>query len=321
MAVMFDGTDKIQHQAWAFLDPALQGLDDSDWGRRMQQVCRDYFHNLDGYIERLVTAAGPDVQVFMASDHGFTASTEVVRINSFLHQKGWLKWASQDDSEAARRREKSWFANLDWDETIAYCRTPSSNGITIRVKRNPDEPGIEPQEYEAVRRRLIADLESLTDEATGERIITEIHKREDVFPGPAMEEAPDLTLVLRDFGFVSIANVQPVVERRPMPIGTHHPDGVFLAYGPGVRAGVEAERRNIVDVAASMLYSLGLAIPADLEGKVPESFFSPEYLAANPVRKGAPTKAVAGGDVEGGDIAEDEKAKIIEQLQMLGYME
>jgi predicted AlkP superfamily phosphohydrolase/phosphomutase len=321
MAVMFDGTDKIQHQAWAFLDPELQGQDDSDWGRRMQEICRDYFRNLDGYIERLVTAAGPDAQVFMASDHGFTTSVEVVRINTFLGQKGYLKWREHDGSAAAERRDKSWFANLDWHETLAYCRTPSSNGITIRVKQRPGDPGIEPHEYEAFRDKLIADLRSLRDEQTGEQIITEIHKREDIFPGPALKDAPDLTLVLRDYGFVSISNVNPVVQRRPVPVGTHHPDGVFLAFGPGVQRGVEVERRNIVDVTASMLYSLGLAIPSDFEGRVPESFFTDEYRAANPIRKGAPTMPVKHGDVEGGDIGEDEKAKIIEQLQMLGYME
>ena len=37
---------------------------------------------------RLVTMAGPDTQVFFASDHGFTASTFVLRINTFLGEKG-----------------------------------------------------------------------------------------------------------------------------------------------------------------------------------------------------------------------------------------
>jgi len=259
--------------------------------------------------------------LFMASDHGFTATTEIVRINAFLAEKGYAFWRPQDDSEEGKRRDKSWFANLDWEKTLAYCRTPSSNGITIRVAEKPGAPGIAPEDYEAFRARLIADLESLRDETTGERIITEIHKREDVFPGVAMKDAADLTLVLRDFGFVSIANVLPVVEKRPSPAGTHHPDGVFIAYGPGVRAAGMVDRLRIEDVPASMLYSLGLDVPGDFEGSVPESFFTPEYLRSHPVRVGEPTLPVKDGDVQGGDIGEDEKQKIIEQLQMLGYME
>ena len=44
----------------------------------MRELCLAYFRQLDGFIERLVTAAGPNVQVFLASDHGFTGSTEIV---------------------------------------------------------------------------------------------------------------------------------------------------------------------------------------------------------------------------------------------------
>jgi len=137
MAVMFDGVDKLQHQAWLYVDPKQQSGDLSDYHQRMRVLCLDYFRQLDGFIEKLVVAAGPEVQVFLASDHGFTATTEVVRINAYLHEKGYLKWKEVPDTDAGRRREDSMFAFLDWQQTIAYCRTPSSNGINIRVARHP----------------------------------------------------------------------------------------------------------------------------------------------------------------------------------------
>src|SRR6185369_10768290 len=204
----------------------------------------------------------------------------------------------------------------DWTKTIAYCRTPSCNGITIRVARNPGETGIAPNEYEAVRNRLIRDLEDLKDPETGERIIAEIHKREDVFPGAAMKDAPDLLMVLRDFGFVSVKNVLPVVEKRHYPIGTHHPDGVFLAYGPGIEAGKMLGRRHITDVAATLLYSLGLEVPSDFEGVVPPAMFTAEHKTAHPVVIGAATQT-GSKDVHADAMGDDEKQKIMEQLQML----
>lgn len=319
MAVMFDGVDKLQHQAWLYVDPALQKGELSAYHQRMRTLCLAYFKQLDGFIEHLVTAAGPDVQVFLASDHGFTATTEVVRINAWLHEKGWLKWKPVDDSEEGKRREESMFANLDWSGTIAYCRTPSSNGINIRVARKPGDTGIQPDQYEAVRARLIRDLEDLKD-ANGDRIITEIHTRDKAFPGDAMEDAPDLLLVLRDHGFVSIKNKLPVVEPRTEPAGTHHPDGVFLAYGPGINSGATIARRNIVDVGATLLYSLGLPVPADFEGKVPASMFTSAQLEKQPIVIGAATSA-AGKDESTEGMADDEKEKIMAQLQMLGYME
>jgi predicted AlkP superfamily phosphohydrolase/phosphomutase len=321
MAVMFDGTDKIQHQAWAFVVPDPSPVrPNSAWEQRMRNICRQYFSNLDRFISRLVALAGPAAQVFFCSDHGFTGSNEVVRINSFLHDSGYLAWRQDDGSAAGRRRRRSWFADLDWTKTLAYCRTPSSNGITIRVADDPRDPGVPPHQYEAFRERLIADLRDLRD-AERRPVIAEIHKREDVFAGPAMKGAPDLTLVLRDFGFVSIANAYPVVEERPSVIGTHHPDGIFIATGPGIAAGREIDRRKIADVGATLLYSLGLPVPGDFEGEVPVEAFTPGYLKENPIRRGAPTHAAPAPTAQAEDIAEAEKAKIIEQLRSLGYME
>ena len=320
MAILFDGVDKLQHQAWPYVDPALQTGELSGFHKRMRELSLGYFKQLDGFIEKLVTAAGAEVQVFFCSDHGFTASTEVVRINAWLAERGYVHFRELPPGDAGQRRDNSYFAYLDWEKTTAYCRTPSCNGITIRVAREPGETGIDPSEYAAFRERLIADLEALVDPQTGERIITEIHKREDVFPGAAMTQAPDLQLVLRDFGFVSVKNIQPVVVKRNYPIGTHHPDGVFLAYGPGISQGKQLGRRHITDVAATLLYSLGLDVPSDFEGVVPPAMFTAEHKAVHPITIGAPTQ---GSRTEGGGQTMDdaEKQQIMEQLQMLGYME
>lgn len=321
MAVLFDGVDKLQHQAWIYVDPAYQTENPTPYHTRMRELSLSYFRQLDTFIERLVTAAGPDVQVFFASDHGFTASTEIVRINAFLAEKGYCHWKPLPEGEAGARRDNSYFAFLDWTKTTAYCRTPSCNGITIRVKRNPGETGIDPADYQAFRNKLIRDLEDFKDPVTGERIIADVQKREDIFPGPAMTDAPDLQLTLRDFGFVSVKNKQPAVEKREYAVGTHHPDGVFMAYGPGIEAGKLLGRRNITDVPATLLYSLGLEVPSDFEGQVPANMFTAAHKGAHPIVIGGATQGGSGKNIQADSMADDEKQKIMEQLQMLGYME
>ena len=320
MAVLFDGVDKLQHQAWQYVDPGLQHGELSGFHKRMRELSLDYFRQLDGFIEELIKAAGPQAQVFFASDHGFTGSNEIVRINTYLAEKGYVHFKPLPEGDTGARRDNSYFAFLDWSKTIAYCRTPSCNGITIRVARKPGEAGVDPKDYEKVRDRLIGDLEDLKDPETGERIIAEIHKREDVFPGAAMAGAPDLQLVLRDFGFVSVRNVEPVLEKRQYVIGTHHPNGVFLGYGPGIEAGKVLARRHITDVTSTLLYSLGLPIPSDLEGKVPTAMFTAEYQAEHPVTIGEST---TGGNREqlGETMDDEEKQQLMDQLRMLGYME
>lgn len=322
MAVMFDGVDKLQHQAWCYLDPEHVPDQPSAYWLRMRQLCMDYFAQLDGFIESLVTKAGPDTQVFLASDHGFTGTTEVVRINSYLHDLGYLNWKDMSgvDAETAARREGSMFANMDWASTVAYCRTPSSNGINIRVAQAPGETGVQPEDYEELRNKLIEDLTKLTCETSGERIIKEIHKREDVFSGPAMMDAPDLLLVLRDYGFVSIKNLYPVVIPREEVAGTHHPDGVFIACGAGVKAGNTLDLCQIEDVGATLLYSLGLQVPEDFDGKVPAAMFTQEHLSTNPIVIGAST-AKLGEQADTKNMVDEDKEQIMAQLKMLGYME
>jgi len=320
MAVMFDGTDKIQHQAWPWLDLDLLPANPQGHDKEMRQVCLEYFSNLDGYIEKLVTMAGPDTQVFFASDHGFTASTFVLRINTFLGEKGYLFWAQNDGSDMAVRREASDFANLDWTRTTAYCRTPSSNGIHIRVAEKPGDPGIPPESYMEFRDALIADLLALRDPINGEQVIVDVLKREEWFPGQHMKRACDLTLVLRDHGFVSIRHYEPSVVHRPQAVGTHHPDGIFMACGPGIPASGMVDMRQIVDVAPTLLYSAGVAVPSDFEGQVPTTFFTAEHMAAHPVKQGARTRPSPRRQLEQ-EMDAGEKKQILEQLQMLGYME
>ena len=102
--------------------------------------------------------------------------------------------------------------------------------------------------------------------------------------------------------------------------GTHHPDGIVIACGPGVQAGRQKEARRIEDVAALVLHSLGLAIPEDFEGQVPVDFFTEEHLRSHPVIEGGVTQSVA-GTVTGEAMEEDEKDKLMAQLQMLGYVD
>lgn len=320
-AVMFDGTDKLQHQVWHVLDPeALErGLNEDD--ARLRKMVLGYFRTLDTYIERLVKLAGPDAQVFFASDHGFTGADYVFRINQHLGELGYLEWRKGDGSEADKRREEANFANLVWENTTAFCPTPSSNGIVIRVADKPGAPGIAPEDYYKFRQKLIDDLMAIKHPDGDRPFIREILLREEVFPGAARNAAPDLTLVLDDYGFVSVRNRAPVIVKRPLITGTHHPDGIFLAYGPGIEKGSGA-RLEIMDIAAILINSLGLPIPEDFEARAPDSLYTADWLMRNPIRFGEATQGVdAVAKASAADMSDHDKSKLLDQLRALGYLE
>jgi predicted AlkP superfamily phosphohydrolase/phosphomutase len=247
-------------------------------------------------------------------------------VNVWLHQNGYLEWGEggepMDDSEAMfARRMKTQL--LDWEKTKAYALTPSSNGIYIRISKGPGRPGVRPEEYESFRNKLIASLLAFADPESGEPIVKRIMTREEVFAGSQMHLAPDLTLVLRDQGFVSILNADAPLKRRKEPKGMHWPEGIFVAVGPGIRRGLTVNPLSILDVCPTLLYSLGLEIPEDLEGHLPAQIFEPAFLEAHPPRIGERTKLMnrptpqSGGDT----LSAQEEEAVLSRLKALGYIE
>ena len=111
-------------------------------------------------------------------------------------------------------------------------------------------------------------------------------RREEAFPGPAMVDAPDLTLMLNDFGFVSVRDKTPVVAARAYPAGTHHPDGIFIAAGPGIANDASRQLVQLIDVPSMLMHSLGLPVPADFEGTVPRHLLTGRRLGRAPAALG-----------------------------------
>jgi predicted AlkP superfamily phosphohydrolase/phosphomutase len=316
MAVMFDGTDKLQHQVWQYIDPALDHENVSDYHKEMREVSLQYFRNVDRYIRVLSEMVGPDAQIFLASDHGFTGQKQAFYVNSFLQQAGYLEYRSAD--QIAELQDKSQFLTpVDINKSLAYCRTPSSNGIFIRIAEKDGDIGVKPEAYETFRDKLINDLLAVTNPDSGEKVVSAVRKREDIFPGAAEKFAPDLTLTLTDHGFVSNKKMDVAVRSFDELVGTHHPDGMFMGIGPGVNAGQTIEKQEIVDVAAILLYSLGLPVPSDFEGKVPPSLFTQEHLEANPITSGDETVLPAHMAQE--DMSGEDKETLMSQLAALGY--
>ena len=139
-----------------------------------------------------------------------------------------------------------------------------------------------------------------------------------------MPLAPDLTLALRDGGLVSILPSDVPLKPRPAPAGTHRPLGVFMMRGPGVRKGPTLRELSILSVAPTLLYSLGLAVPEDLEGRVPLELFEPSLRARRPVQI-APRSSTRLSQASASDVDplydQEAEAVMLARLRDLGYVE
>lgn len=336
VGVVFDGVDKLQHLLWHVLDPALRPAAPDEKYVRLQRLCDAYFRQIDAFLEETVELAGADATMLLVSDHGFTGSTKILYINTWLERQGWLTWSNEaevvgDDSHVLGEGQQYHATSIDMSRTLAYADSASSNGIHIPVRGVRGEHGVAPADYQSfrdeIRQRL---LTACRHPETGEALVTAVWTREEAFDGPYSGLAPDLTLQLRDHGFVSVLRGREMIKRRATPAGTHHPNGVLIAAGPGIRPcpSVGNWTASLLDIAPTALHLLGLDIPCDLEGRTLEFLFEEEALRNRPPRIGSKTEPPAhvvrsrsNDQVSARPEEEVPDQQILLRLKALGYIE
>lgn len=99
---------------------------------------------------------------------------------------------------------------------------------------------------------------------------------------------------------------------------------MLLAAGPGIRQDTAIDELSLLDVTPILLYSLGVSLPDDLEGRVPAEMVTPEYLASHPVEveSGHSTTRDNQGKAGQQQLYDDEaEAILLARLRELGYVE
>jgi predicted AlkP superfamily phosphohydrolase/phosphomutase len=165
-------------------------------------------------------------------------------------------------------------------------------------------------------------LLELRDPRDGRPVVDEVWYREEVYTGEQARLAPDLLFKARDYGFLGrqLFGSRKLVETSEnMGNGFHRMNGMFLAYGPGVRSGVHLQGADITDIAPTVLYAMGLPVPADMDGRVLTEVWPAERTAAQPVTFTAAGGAMSTVDDVGYTAAE--MAEVEARLEALGYLD
>ena len=66
--------------------------------------------------------------------------------------------------------------------------------------------------------------------------------------------------------------------------GSHRLDGILIARGKPFRKGIEVEGARLIDMAPTILHLMGQPVPDDMDGRVLEELFDPEFLARHPIQ-------------------------------------
>jgi len=218
------------------------------------------------------------------------------------------------------------FSKIDWSQTKAFS-DEILDGIWINVKGREPEGIVEPgTEYEALRDSIIEELYKVKDPETGDRVIEKVYKREELYHGPHLERAPDLSVRFKDFIYRMRPSNTTIADSRQGVLGKvsyegrtsgcHYLNGILLLWGKGFQRGVEIQDAKIVDVTPTILHTMGLSIPDDMDGRVlTEAFENP----APPTYVKSDGREAFQSEAE---IYSNQESELIQdRLKGLGYIE
>jgi predicted AlkP superfamily phosphohydrolase/phosphomutase len=357
-------TDAASHRFWRYGDPASPLRDDTAWDNKVANALLTVYQKADEVVGQFMALAASETSLLVMSDHGNGGnSDQAVYLNRWLESQGLLRFRAlhgvlKAGIEGAKQvglrvlppnvkraiyrlthipdMVESWarFSAIDWRQTQAYSEeTPYYPSIWINLQGREPMGTVAPHDYERVRQHIIAQLVAWRNPYNSEKMIKRVHRREELYAGPYVEKAPDLTIEWElDHGYSylfrpSTGLRRPPVhrldgdERRRVKSGDHRDEGILLATGPHFIGPGEVKEAGILDLAPTVLYLLGLPIPPEMDGHVLTQLFPDDYLSRHPIRYGYH----GGMGLEPEELQRDysaaEEEAIRARLQGLGYIE
>ena len=316
------------------------------------------------------------VSILLMSDHGHGPVRNFLYVNNYLAQRGYLRFkpnvASQlkraafqlgltprtvyrlllavglgklrrtlDKRRGGRGLLKRFFlsfSDVDWSRTRAYS-IGYIGEVHINLKGREPQGIVEPgEDYERTRDQVIADLRALKL-ADGTPLVEHIWKKEEIYRGAHLAEAPDILFLPRNLETIAFGDFEfgsnKVIEPSYGVSSSHRMNGIFVASGAGVKDAGEFGRKSsqaqsdsgpdtnssrddlrdaqLIDLAPTILHLMGLPVPTDMDGRV----LTEALVEARAVEYGG-TSAGSAPATEG--YSEEEEQQVIERLQDLGYI-
>ncbi|MGH8604133.1 MAG: alkaline phosphatase family protein, partial [Gammaproteobacteria bacterium] len=305
--IVYTSTDTAAHYFWHYMDrehPFFDAQGAQRYGRAILEVYQRLDQTIGELLARLPEETAV---VLVSDHGNGPTSDRVLHLNRYLDQLGLLKFQSDGTGRGRlkrlvqalvkrldlflrgnlsaqqkvklaqlfprlRRKWESYYsstANIDWAATKAYGVEilASPPAIHINLKGVKPQGSVEKEEYEDLVEFLIKRLYELKDPKTGRQLIKKVYRREEIYHGPYVERAPDLTLAWWEDGTFNAKPSAPGEERYPVVgsvqktgglksewSGNHLLHGILLLKGNPFRPGLALEGARIIDMAPTLLY-------------------------------------------------------------------
>lgn len=301
--VCFSALHRGGHRLWD--RSSIQGDVSEAEGALFDAAMRDLYMACDRAVGDLVGAADATILVF--SLHGMMPNTSRVdllddmlarvlggeedrtarqglvrRMGEMLPQEA-LRWVAKHIPRALRNRAMTiWSAGgIDWDKTQAFsCRADLQGYVRVNLKGREPRGIVAPgREYEVLCERIADGLASFRDADTGEPIIEEVVRIDQIYSdGTRRDRLPDLMVCWKDapaarhralsserFGRIERATPGQIPNGRS---ANHRGEGMLFLCGDGIAAsGPLSGDADILDLAPTVVDLLGAECRMPLRGR------------------------------------------------------
>jgi predicted AlkP superfamily phosphohydrolase/phosphomutase len=288
-------------------------MSDLKYGLTEKNTILQYFQYLDKKLGEFVEKVDDDTIVFLVSDHGMCEIRKTFYVNKWLIQQGLLKINMKSLGSVKHTSTRSfiqglsrfcvkfhiniekikdyfpeklsnfitflycYYGGIDWAKTKAYFSL-AGLGIIINRKGSWPEGIVREDEYESLRDNIIKGLEELKDPHNGSRVIERVYRREELFKGEYLHRISDLIIKFSE-GYVPAESTQNQIileDLGPKEFlrGVHRLYGIFFAYNKKyIKPSLSFPDINILDIAPTVLYKLGIPVSEDFDGRALKEIF------------------------------------------------
>jgi len=344
--VHFQANDILQHRLWGFLDPEHPLYDN----KKRHHILERFYCTLDQEIQKVSVKFGETNQgnyiTIIISDHGFQAHRKCFNLANWLFKEGYLQF----DVESFRRplikrlirrldlfnirrhlsrrlrsrvatmlkggREKD-HGSYRWDDSRAFSFGHCTEGFIYLLE---DQLTLRQE----TANTLIRKLKEVRDLENGMSPIQAIHRKEEIYSGDFMELMPDLVIEpVKGYSFTGSYQSDEGLFHKVRPgidplAGKHHKDGILVAVGEGIQSQNDIHAQ-LIDIAPTILYYLGLPIWENIDGRVIEELFTADFKYRYPLQGRITITESRREEIADVYSCEDEEA-IKKRLRDIGYM-
>ena len=117
----------------------------------------------------------------------------------------------------------------------------------------------------------------------------------------------------------TLESLLDLYENSPCGFHSLDPNGIFILSGEGVKPETDLGTVTLTDITPTTLFLFGLNPPPDMDGRIIEEAFTPEFV--NQVRSSQLITVSTSEEMkERKAYTDEEQEQLMEQLRKLGYV-